>query len=75
MTTEHFEETLRQFIRQEPFQPFVVELINGRVIEVNYPQLVFAGGAASFFTPAYDFVEFTCEETREIHQKVPGAAS
>ncbi len=33
-----FEETLTQMRRQEPFQPFVVELLNGNRINVEHPE-------------------------------------
>jgi hypothetical protein len=75
MSTQEFESILRQFLRREPFQPFAVELADGRIIEIDAPKVVFGGGAASFFTPAYDLVEFACENVRAIHPRVHGAAS
>jgi hypothetical protein len=75
MNAEQFEDTLRQLLRQEPFQPFVVELVDGRVIEIDYPKVVIGGGGASFLTLPYDLVEFACEETQAIRPKVRGAAS
>jgi hypothetical protein len=60
---------------REPFQPFVVELLDGRVIEIDHPKLVFGGGAASFLTPTYELVEFVCEDIRAIRPVVPGATS
>ena len=75
MNVEQFEDTLRNFLRREPFQPFVVELVDGRAIEILRPKVVFGGGGASFFTPAYDLVEFACEEVRAIRPvSVAGAA-
>jgi hypothetical protein len=73
MSTEQFEHSLRQLLRREPFEPFVVELIDGRVIEIDRPKVVFGGGAASFFTPNYDLVEFACEDVRAMRPTVPGA--
>ncbi len=75
MKIEEFEETLRELLRREPFQPFVVELVDGRVIAVDEPKLAFCGGAASFFTPSYDLVEFACEEVQAIRPAVPGASA
>jgi hypothetical protein len=75
MKTGQFEQTLRHLLRQEPFQPFVVELVDGRVVTVDHTKVVFAGGAASFFTPSYDLVEFACEEVQAIHAAVPGATA
>jgi hypothetical protein len=74
MTTEEFEDTLRQFLRREPFQPFIVERNDGTVIEVNSRSLAFAGGAATFVTPNFDFVEFACEEVRAIREPAPRTA-
>jgi hypothetical protein len=71
MNVEQFEQTLRQFLHREPFQPFVVELVDGRMIEIDQPKIVFGGGAASFLTPGYDLVEFACEEIRAIRASVP----
>ena len=72
MSVEQFEETLRQLLRREPFQPFMVELLDGRVLTVNHPQVAFGGGAATYFTPTYDLVEFACEEVQAIRLLVPG---
>jgi hypothetical protein len=74
MKAEQFEQALRQLLRQEPFQPFVVELVDGRVLAVDHPRVVFGGGAASFFNPRFDLVEFACEDVRAIRPAVPGAA-
>jgi hypothetical protein len=68
MNVEQFEDTMRQFLRLEPFQPFLVELLDGRRIKIEHAKVVFGGGAASFFTPSYDLVEFACENVRSIHQ-------
>jgi hypothetical protein len=75
MNRDQFENTLRQFVRREPFQPFVVELLDGRIIQIASPRVVMGGGGASFFTPDYDLIEFTCEEVRAIRHTVSGAAS
>ena len=75
MTTEQFEDTLREFIRREPFQPFVVELLDGILIHVEHPGVAFGGGAAIFFTPNYELVNFACEEVRTIRQSVHETAS
>jgi hypothetical protein len=75
MKIEEFEQTLRQHLRREPFQPFVVELLDGRIIPVYTPKVVFGGGAASFFTPDYDLVEFACEDVQAIRPAVFGASA
>jgi hypothetical protein len=75
MTVEQFETTLRRFIRQEPFHPFEVELLDGRRIEVRYPKVAFGGGAATYVTPDFDLIEFVCEDVRAIRQASPETAS
>jgi hypothetical protein len=66
MTREQFEDTLRQFLRRKPFQAFVVELLDGRLIPVDRPGVAFGGGAASYFAPDDDLVEFACEDVRAM---------
>jgi hypothetical protein len=75
MKIDQFDQALRQHLRREPFQPFVVELVDGRVLAVDQPKVVFAGGAASFFTPSYDLVEFACEDVLAIRPAIPGATA
>jgi hypothetical protein len=72
MNAEQFEQTLRQVLQREPFEPFVVELRDGRLLAVDHPRVAIGGGAASFFTPSYDLVEFFCEDVRAIRPGVPG---
>jgi len=72
MNAEQFEQTLRQFLRRDPF---AVELLDGSVVEIDRPKLVFGGGAASFFTADYDLIEFACEEVRAIRPVAGGVAS
>jgi hypothetical protein len=67
MTRQEFEDTLRQFLRRIPFQPFVVDLSNGEAIQVLDNHVAFGGGAATFFTPEFDLIEFTCENVESIH--------
>ncbi len=75
MTAEQFEATVLHFLHQKPFHPFVVELHDGRRIEINRPGLALGGDSASFFTTDFDLIEFACEEVRDIRQAVQGAAS
>jgi hypothetical protein len=74
MKAEQFEETLRQLLRREPFQPFVVEMVDGRVLAVDQ-KVVFGGGAASFITPSYELVEFACEDVKELRPALPGVTA
>lgn len=51
MTKNQFEDTLRQYLGNDPFVPFVVELADGREIVIRQPPVVFCDGAASFIDP------------------------
>jgi hypothetical protein len=75
MKADQFEQTLREFLRREPFQPFVVELVDGGVIAVNHPKVAMGGGGASFFTPDHDLVDFECENVQAILPLVPKATT
>jgi hypothetical protein len=45
----NFDRTLRGMARRTPFEPFVVELVNGSRIEVDHPEaIVFRAGLAVF---------------------------
>jgi hypothetical protein len=74
MPAADFEAKMRRLLRQEPFQPFVVEMLDGRLIWILMPNLALGGGGASFFTPEDDFIEIACEDVCAIRQAVPGAA-
>ena len=65
MNQNLFEETLRKYLRSKPFQPFAVELLDGKVIVVERPSLAMGGGAATILTEDA-FIEFACEEVRDI---------
>jgi len=76
MNAEQVETMLRQFLHREPFQPFMVELVDGRLIEIHRPKVAVGGGGASFLTSTYELVEFNCEEIRSMRSlTVPGNAS
>jgi len=65
MTEELFEATLRKYLRRKPFFPFLVELLDGRIIIVERPSLAMGGGAATILTED-EMIEFACEEVRDI---------
>lgn len=75
MIADQFENTLRQLLKRDPFSPFVVELKDGRMISIERPRIAIGGGGASFFTPEYELVEFTCDETQAIRSTIQGATS
>lgn len=65
MNEETFENTLRKFLRNKPFHPFQVELLDGKVIVIERPGVAFGGGAATMITED-EFIEFECENVREM---------
>lgn len=75
MNQTQFEDTLLQFIRREPFEPFVVEKLDGTVIHVEYCGVVYNAGGATYVTKDFDFIEFTCEDTRAMRAAVGETAS
>lgn len=67
MDPEHFDERLRELLRQEPFVPFTVELTDGRRIVIRKPQLAFGGGSAGFLDPDDGgIVGFDCREVSSL---------
>jgi hypothetical protein len=66
MTAEQFEETLLQFIRRRPFEPFVVELLAGQLIEITSPRVIVGGGAATLISDDFEHTDFYCKEVRTI---------
>jgi hypothetical protein len=68
MTVEECENALRQLIRRKPFQPFVVELLDGNLIEVNQPGMAFGGGGAAFISPDDVLVDFQCDNVWAIRK-------
>jgi hypothetical protein len=57
MKKHEFEGQLRELLRKDPFQPFVVLVSDGRAIHVDEPSIAFGGGRAGFIGPD-DLVEF-----------------
>ena len=66
MRPEQIEQAIREYVRREPFGPFIVELLDGRRIEVSHRGLALGGGGASFISPAYDLVEFQFDQVRSL---------
>jgi len=76
MDQDRFEDLLRHFKRREPFEPFVVELLDGRVIRIEEGSVAFNAGAAVYLTPGpeMDVVTFECEGVRDIREATPQGA-
>jgi hypothetical protein len=54
---QDFESALRELLRGDPFQPFEVQINDGRTIIVDEPAVAFGGGRAGFIG-ADELVEF-----------------
>jgi hypothetical protein len=66
MTEELFTRTLQEFTRRRPFVPFLVELVDGQRIVVDFPSVAFSNGAAGFISESEGMIPFTCAEVRAI---------
>ena len=75
MTAETFDLTLCRLLRQEPFQPFVVELVDGRRLEIDRRRLAVNYGGATLVTPELELIEFVPEEVRDIRLAQQGAST
>ena len=65
MTKEKFEISLREYLERRPFQPFVVELRDGRRLMVKQLPVAYSDGGAGFIDPSDGaLVDFTHEEVR-----------
>lgn len=69
LTREAFHEKLREFIRREPFVPFVVELHDGRSIQIDEPTVAFGNDLAGYISPDYEILEFRREEVSVIRHE------
>jgi hypothetical protein len=69
MNAEVFEQTMRSFLRQMPFESFVVELEEGEDILIDDPHAVALGGGGSggagYIGPK-DIYMFSAEQVRDI---------
>lgn len=67
MERESFERSLSAFSKRAPFRPFVVELINGHIIQIDHPEAVVARGPlAIYFSPGGDLTVFDHEGVARI---------
>ena len=73
MNAQEIDDQLILFKRREPFQPFVVELLDGRVIEFVQPNFAINGGA-SFISDDDELVAFNWDDIRSIHPLMHEAA-
>jgi len=65
MAKDEFESCLRQYLERRPFQPFVVELTDGRRVMVKQLPVAFSDGAAGFIDPTDGaLVDFSHDEVQ-----------
>lgn len=74
MDIQEFDNQLCQLKRREPFQPFEVELMDGRVIQILFPRLAINWGGATFVSDDDELVDFQCDQVRSIHPMLSEAA-
>ena len=75
MTPEEFEQTLLRFKYREPFEPFVVELRDGRKIEVGHPSVLFDQDGGTYVTPDLDFFDFRRDQVSAFRSAAHGVAT
>jgi hypothetical protein len=66
MSPEAFEEKIIALKHREPFQPFIVELVDGRRIVVDNSGIVVSGGGAGFISNDDALVDIDHQDVRRI---------
>jgi hypothetical protein len=67
MTPQQVEEKLTELIHREPFVPFVVEMVDGKKLDIQHAGVAFDDTGAVFFGPDGGLVEFEFKTVRAIH--------
>jgi hypothetical protein len=66
MTVQQVEDSVTELVHREPFAPFLVELMDGRTIDLAHPRLAFDSNGAVFFGPDGGLVDFEFKNVRAI---------
>jgi len=66
MTPEQVEAQVTEFIHREPFEPFVVEMTDGQLLEIPHPRVAINGGGAGFIGPDGGLVDFKFKSVRSV---------
>ena len=66
MTPEQVEARVIELIHREPLVPFVVEMMNGALVEVIHPRLAINGAGAGFIGPDGGLVDLDFRTVRAI---------
>ena len=70
MTSEQFEQTLRELVERRPYTPFRVHLLGGRIFEVDDPQYVARdGNTAGYIDAKGEPIPF---DNRTVVEFIPG---
>ncbi len=75
MTPEQIEVEVIDLIHREPFVPFMVEMTDGKMIEIPHPRLAINGGGAVFFGPDGGLVDFEFKHVRALRPLTAEAVS
>jgi hypothetical protein len=75
MTPKQVEEKLTDLMRCEPFEPFTVVMNDGRLLEVERPNVAFDDEGAVFFGRDGGLVDFEFRALRAIQSAKPEAAA
>jgi hypothetical protein len=67
MTSENFDEIVRNLCERRPFTIFTIELNGGERIEIDFPNaLTFRNGVASFISPGGKPIWFDHDSVNKI---------
>lgn len=72
MDRDQFQYNLREFIHRQPFEPFEVELRDGRVIRIDTPYVAMRGDSAGFFSTESMLEEFHAGDVRGFRPALHG---
>lgn len=76
MTREGLEKALRPHLDSKPFQPFVLELDDGRKLVVEKREaLMFYAGAPTYFYPNGEILFLDAEDVRGIVELRPASSA
>jgi len=69
MNQREFEDSVRKFMQRVPFEPFIVEMVDGRLIEISGEGLDLDNRGAPLLSPTHGIVELKCEAVRAIRKR------
>lgn len=66
MTKDQFHDSLKRFLHHKPFFPFVAELMNGKRIVIDRPNLAINNGGAGYFSAEEGLIDFSHEQVERF---------